>query len=135
MAVRHAAILVLALLCTQGVVAQTVYRCGSDGRHYEQEPCGQGRAVNAADQRSASQVAQAREVALREARLADELQRQRLQAERKAGRPAAASLSAAPKPHREAATCTDDAPCPRDKSRQRHRKRPAPTVVRVPEGR
>jgi hypothetical protein len=83
----RAAALVLALLCGGGAAAQTqVYRCGADGRHYSQQPCDGGRAVEVADPRSAQQAAQAREAVQRDVREAHELERARLQAERAAAR-------------------------------------------------
>jgi hypothetical protein len=81
----RAAIAMLALLCAGTAAAQTqVYRCGTDGRSYSQQPCEDGRAVDAADPRSAGQAAQTRQAAQRDARLAQDLERARLQAERHA---------------------------------------------------
>jgi hypothetical protein len=83
----RAAILMLALLCTGAAAAQAqVYRCGADGRSYSHEPCDGGRAVDVADARSARQAAQSRQAAQRDARLAQELEQTRLQAERQAAR-------------------------------------------------
>ena len=76
-------VLVVALLCAGAATAQTqAYRCGADGRSYSQDPCEGGRSVDVADWRSVQQVAQTRQAALRDARLADELERARLHAER-----------------------------------------------------
>jgi hypothetical protein len=58
-----------------------VYRCGAS---YSQEPCAGGSAVAVDDVRSAAQVAQAQRVAQLDARLADALRRERLQAEQAA---------------------------------------------------
>jgi hypothetical protein len=83
----RAAVLMLALLCAGAATAQTqVYRCGTDGRSYSNEPCEAGRAVDVTDARSAGQAAQTRQAAQRDARLAQELERARLQAERQAAR-------------------------------------------------
>ena len=57
--------------------AQQVYRCGPDGREYSQAPCKDGRAVDAADPRSAADQKAARDVAAREGKLADEMTRER----------------------------------------------------------
>lgn len=57
--------------------AQTVWRCGAEGRSYSQTPCSDGRPVAVADARAADEVAEARAVAVREQRLADELRAQR----------------------------------------------------------
>jgi hypothetical protein len=83
----RAVLLALALFAAGGAQAQTqVYRCGPEGRIYSPQPCVQGRAVDVADPRSAQQVAQARQAALRDAREADELERARLRTERLAAR-------------------------------------------------
>jgi len=60
-----------------------VYRCGSS---YSQEPCSGGSLVAVDDARSAGQVAQAQKVAQLDARLAEALVRERVQAERAAAR-------------------------------------------------
>jgi hypothetical protein len=52
--VRTLVLLFASLVCT-GLHAQTVYRCGPDGRVYSQMPCPQGRAVDVSDERSAEQ--------------------------------------------------------------------------------
>ncbi len=46
---------VLLGLAVPSVSAQSVYRCGPDGRSYSQTPCDGGRAVKAADPRSQEQ--------------------------------------------------------------------------------
>lgn len=63
---------------------RAVYRCGADGRSYGQEPCAAGRSVAVDDTRSAQQIAQARQVAQRDAARADALAREREQRERAA---------------------------------------------------
>ena len=74
----------LSLLAALGAQAQDrVYRCGSS---YSQAPCAGGDPVAVDDARSAGQAAQARKVAQLDARLADALARERLQAERAAAR-------------------------------------------------
>jgi hypothetical protein len=90
---RSAGFIALALLWAGAAAAQTqVYRCGADGSSYSQEPCAQAQAIDVADPRSAQQAAQARQVALREARQADELERDRLRAERLAAGQGAALI-------------------------------------------
>jgi hypothetical protein len=88
------------LACAAQAQEQRVYRCGADGRSYSQQPCEAGRGIDVADPRSVHQAAQARQVAQRDARLADALERQRLQAERVAARQGPALIGTAkPVPH------------------------------------
>ena len=68
--------------------AQTVYRCGPDGRVYSQSPCPQGRAVDVSDERSAEQRAAAQAQARDDQMRGDALERERL--DREAGKPALA---------------------------------------------
>ena len=73
-------LLAATLVCT-AVQAQTVYRCGPDGREYSQTPCPQGRAVDVSDERSAEQRAAAA-VRVREDQARGEaLERERLDRE------------------------------------------------------
>jgi hypothetical protein len=67
--------------------AQTVYRCGPDGRSYAQTPCAGGRAVQVNDERSAEQRREAIEVTERERALGEALvqERQAREAEPKPG--------------------------------------------------
>lgn len=57
------AAMAVALACLLQAVgsasAQTIYRCGPDGRHYSQVPCADGRAVAVDDGRTAQQHAEA----------------------------------------------------------------------------
>ena len=65
--------------------AQTVWRCGADGRTYSDRPCAEGRPLQMAelaDTRSATEVQAAYDVAAREKRLAEALRRERLERER-----------------------------------------------------
>ena len=64
--------------------AQSIWRCGSEGRSYSDRPCSEGRALDVSDARSTLDVQAAREVADRERRLADTLEQERLQREREA---------------------------------------------------
>lgn len=61
--------------------ASEIYRCGSN---YSREPCPGGTAVNAGDARTAQQASQAASAARRDARMADEMQRDRQKLEAKA---------------------------------------------------
>lgn len=65
---RHLVLAVLGLLAGAGAqAADTVYRCGPEGRvTYSNQPCEGGRAFDAADPRSEAQRAAARRVAQRE---------------------------------------------------------------------
>ena len=67
-------VLTLLLVATAGafsnVLAQTVWRCGADGRSYSDSPCPDGRPVAVADARSAAEVAQGLAVLARDQRLA-----------------------------------------------------------------
>lgn len=64
--------------------AQTVWRCGADGRSYGDSPCPEGRMVVVADARSPAEVAQASEVLARDQRLAQQLVAERREREREA---------------------------------------------------
>jgi len=69
--------LLLGAACTaQG--ATPIYRCG---KTYSQEPCPGGHLIDAADPRSAAQRAEAARVLQREKKLADDLERDRLDRE------------------------------------------------------
>jgi hypothetical protein len=67
------------------LAASKVYRCGPDGREFSQIPCKEGRPVDTADERSATQQRDAQAVAASQTQLA-----RRLEAERKAREAAAA---------------------------------------------
>jgi hypothetical protein len=69
------------LLFAVGAQAQTVWRCGPEGRSYSDSPCPQGRLVAAGDTRSPAALQEAREVAARQQRLADKLVHDRQQQE------------------------------------------------------
>jgi hypothetical protein len=66
-------------LCAAALAAQaqTVYRCGPDGRTYSDSPCKEGRAVDVADGRSAEQSRAAADAARRDQKEADSLRRER----------------------------------------------------------
>jgi len=83
--------------------AATVYRCGPDGKTYQQAPCADGQAVNANDPRSAEQRQAAQAAAKTEAKLGAQMERERLAREAAAvpagkavaAKPAASTASAA----------------------------------------
>ena len=61
--------------------AQTIWRCGADGRSFSDTPCSEGQALAVADTRPSRDVAEARALADREIRLAEKLGRERLREE------------------------------------------------------
>ncbi len=67
-------------LCTLPALAsaQTVWRCGPDGRSFSDTPCNEGRALPPTETRPAADVAAAQARADREIRLAEKLRRERL---------------------------------------------------------
>ena len=70
--------------------AQSVWRCGPDGRSYSSTPCVDGRPVAVADEaRPASDSVQAQQSAARDKALAAQLVREREQREAKVGSAAA----------------------------------------------
>jgi hypothetical protein len=75
--VKPALCLAAFLLCT-ATHAQTVYRCGPDGRSYAQSPCDGGRVVQVKDERSAEQRREAIDVTERDRVLGDALAQERL---------------------------------------------------------
>lgn len=79
---KHLACLLLMALAAQAAGAQTIYRCGADGRSYSDTPCPGGRAVAVADERSAQDRQAAERVAARDRALARRLRDDRLAAER-----------------------------------------------------
>lgn len=77
---------------------ETVYRCGPDGRSYSTTPCAGGKAIDAADPRSADQQRQARDSAQRERQLADKMTADRVQREKSIVPAAAGSFGPQAKP-------------------------------------
>lgn len=72
--------LALALAAAAGT-AQTVYRCGPEGREYSQTPCKDGRTVDVADPRSAAQRREAQQAVEDQKRLNQQLASERRQRE------------------------------------------------------
>jgi hypothetical protein len=85
-------IAVISLLAACAAQAQTIYRCGPQGREYSQLPCKDARPVDA-DTRTPAQRAAAEQVARDEARRAEALRRERHAREREA-QPAAGFATA-----------------------------------------
>jgi hypothetical protein len=112
------------LLLAGGSPAQTVYRCGPDGRTYSQAPCPEGRAVDVGDARSDAQRREAAQVTRRQDTLGRSMEGDRLA--RESAPPAgAATLSAAARAPQAAASS------PTKTSRK---KKPRPRAAE-PEGR
>ncbi len=100
---KPARLALLALLCSllgNAGAAGPVYRCGPDGRVFSQTPCTGGEVVHITAAPSAQRQAEARELAEREQRVADEMGRTRRveEAARTPGR--AAPLTVRPPPKR-----------------------------------
>ncbi len=87
--------LATALAAPAASAAETVYRCGPEGREYSSSPCPGGQALQVADGRTAAQRKQAQAVARQDAKLAERLSRDRV-AREKAERKGAAGIGAAP---------------------------------------
>lgn len=77
---------VAALALSSGAPAQKIYRCGPDGRIYQQAPCTDGKAINASDPRTPEQRAEAQAIAASEARLAAQFDRDNAPASAPEGR-------------------------------------------------
>jgi hypothetical protein len=124
------------------VPAQTVWRCGADGRSFSDRPCSDGRPLQMAalaDRRSADEVAAAQAVVAREQRLAEALHRERLQRERQAtladDRPAPPTGgSDGIKPKREAKVQPQEAPRPPRPRSQAPSRRPASSQPAAADG-
>ena len=71
----------LMLFAASAAQAQTVWRCGPDGRSYSDAPCRDGRAVEVAQARPAADLSGAQDMAQREKHLAAQLVQERQQRE------------------------------------------------------
>ena len=108
--------LLMSVLASADVGAQTIYRCGNE---YTRVPCANGKALEGGDGRSAAQRAEARRNVNDEKRQAAEMARDR-QREEAAHPPAAAgSLSPA-----SAATRADAASAPKKPAKKKGKRRP-----------
>jgi len=65
----------LMLCVASGAPAQKVYRCGPEGRVYQQAPCAEGQAVDVSDPRTAEQRQQAQAAAQSDAKAAAKFDR------------------------------------------------------------
>lgn len=84
----------LALAVGVAAAQATVYRCGPDGRTFSEKPCADGGStMNVDDSRTDAERSAAREVAQREARVANGLARDNRQHERSQRPSGAISLS------------------------------------------
>lgn len=106
------------------VQAQTVYRCGPDGRTYSQSPCAQGTSVDVGDSRSHDQRASAQAVARDTRARGENMERDRIKYE-KSIHPMAAGTIGQPV---ELASASNDKPAP--KKKKNHAK-PRPEVFRA----
>ena len=92
-----AGILAVTVSAASGVAAQKVYRCGADGRTYQQTPCAQGQVVDAGDPRTDEQRQAAQAVAKSEAGTAAKFDRELQPASAaKGGKPARAAATDVP---------------------------------------
>ena len=76
------ALTALLVAASAGASAQTVWRCGAEGRSYSDAPCPGGQTVAVADPRSSAAVAAARAVVQRDRQLAREMAGERRERER-----------------------------------------------------
>ena len=119
------------LLCGAALLAQaqTVYRCGPDGRSYADSPCKDGRTVDVSDARSTEQARSAATAAQREQQMADSLRRERLAREAEGSRRSVIALNpATAAPERLVAKGKKNAAPPR----KRQRVTPGPKVPKRP---
>ena len=77
--------------------AQTTYKCGNS---YSQQPCPGGTVVDTADPRTSEQKKQAEQAIQRDAKLASELEKSRLQQEKNRSGDGQPQTKAPAKPHR-----------------------------------
>lgn len=89
--VIQAALLLFTALTVASAQAETIYRCGPDGRLYSQTPCAQGRVVDVRDERSTEQLERGRALADAQRAFGDGLEHDRLQREARLS-PAAAHI-------------------------------------------
>jgi hypothetical protein len=112
------AVLVLLAMSPLLAQAQTVYRCGPEGRIYSQTPCADGKSVAVDDARSAAQQKEARDVAQRDAERAATLAQERHQREAAAKGQQAAGFMTSP-------ASPASAPTGKPKAKSKKPKKPA----------
>jgi hypothetical protein len=71
-------VVTLALALPLAVAAQTIWRCGPDGRSYSSTPCNDGRSIETLQPRPVNDLAEAQNRAARERRDADAMTHERL---------------------------------------------------------
>ena len=107
----------LMLFVASAAQAQTVWRCGPDGRSYADAPCRDGRAIAVAEARPAADLSAAQDVARREKGLAAQLVRERQQRESQAVAGPAGFHSLRPAPNTVAAAAVRPKAQAKDKRR------------------
>ena len=122
---------VLSVMLASAAAAQergsdTVYRCGADGKTYSGSACPEGKAIAAADARSAEQRRQAEDVVRRDREFADRMAKEREQRERNA--PGAVGIGSSPPAK---ATNTAAANGPKKSPRKKKHKKAAAANQRV----
>jgi hypothetical protein len=127
----------LCALAQSAAAQDRVYRCGADGHSYSQQPCADGTALEVADTRSAPQVAQARQVAQLDARLAEALERQRRQAESAAARQGPVLIGAPARVAHVTTACRSNSACTRSEGLKHNKRERADriTLYRAPANR
>jgi hypothetical protein len=111
------------LLAAGAAAAQTLYRCGPDGRDFSQAPCPGGKQVEVQVRRpSSADHGAAREAALGDARLADRLAQERHAREALPVLPAA-GFYPAPTPA--------EAPAPATKKKKKPKKKEKPASAEL----
>jgi hypothetical protein len=86
---KHLLVLLATLLAATTSFGETVYRCGPDGREYSATPCAGGQTLQLDDSRTPAQQRDAKAVAHREAKLAEQMTRERKGQEATAAKTAA----------------------------------------------
>lgn len=114
---RHLLVALGVAACARAHAQATIYRCGADGRTFSQTPCRDGLALEIRPGPSTQEHQAARDVAQREAELAQRLGEERLARDGAAARlRAPAAAIGAPRADDEVAAT---APPPRDSRRTR----------------
>ena len=106
--------------------AQTVYRCGPDGREYQSTPCPNGQPVNVADPRGEAQRREAAQLSQREAALAQQLRREQ------ASTGGATVVQPPPRPGRMQPEAESAKPPARHHGKRRHPLGPDERLTRTP---
>jgi len=110
--------------------AQTVYRCGPEGRTYSQTPCSTGKAIDVSDMRSDAQRREAAQVMRRQDTLGRAMEDERL--DREARPEGAATLGSAPQANTSSSAKHKAKGAKQKKSRKQANEADARTVVVVP---